>query len=142
MKLFFAICIFSSELIWAKNLTTKYIIFGKEITFYSNESLPVTASAPCEITKDKTGCLNFKILKKASLIKIDRMPAGNPNTGAIICEDQLGGISVIGLDASQNQRSFCFFEKEGIYIGNGTIKYFAKKNDNIKSTDAPFDIAP
>jgi hypothetical protein len=142
MKILFAITIFSAELVWAKDAITKYAIFGKEITFYSNEVLPVTASEPCKISKNKSSCLNFDILKKASLIKINRMPAGNPNTGAIICEDQLGGVSVIGLDASQNQRSFCFFEKKGIYIGNGTIEYFAKKNDNIKSTDAPFDIAP
>lgn len=116
-----------------------YLIKGEKVQVYDQEALRITASAKCEISKNNKDCKNFAFLKKVSVRALGRTPAGNPNPGALICEDQLNGISVMGQDANENQRSFCYLSRLNLYIDNGTLAYYGNKNDGIYDTPENFE---
>ncbi len=116
-----------------------YKVNGKNITFFQESNLQITASQECKKNKDLDACTNFSFLKKVSVEKLGRTPAGNPNSGALICEDQLNGESVMGFDESQNQRSFCFLSKQNLYIDNGTLSYYGRKNDGFYDKPETFN---
>jgi hypothetical protein len=116
-----------------------YKIMGKNVRMYDQKSLQITASVECKLSKDKKECTNMPYLKKVSMKAVGRLPAGNPNPGAVICEDQLDGNSVIGQDEDQNQMSFCHLSKQNVYVDNATITYHALKNDGVVLEDIPLD---
>lgn len=127
MKVIFFI--FSSSLCWANGL--EYTIQGKKIQFYDQNDLRITSSKKCQLSIDKKSCQNFKFLSKISTVPKKRTAANTANPGSLICEDQIDGTSVIGSDVNLNQRSFCYLSKQSLYIDNGTLTYWAEKNDGF-----------
>lgn len=115
-------------------VSTKHVykILGKNITVYANEEVRVIASVECKMTRDKKECSNLPQLNKIDPPTGDRTPAGNPDEGALICEDQLGGKSVMGYDADENEISFCHFSDKDLFISNGTISYHASKSSGYE----------
>jgi hypothetical protein len=138
IKLFLLLSLICS----AGSAEDSYELMGQKVAVYDEETLRITASVSCEPSKDKKECKNFKFLKKVSVRALGRTPAGNPNTGALICEDQLEGKSVVGKDASGNERSFCHLPKNNLYISNGTLSYWGNKNDGAYNEPETYDFGP
>ncbi|MFN9066633.1 MAG: hypothetical protein ACK5V3_05350 [Bdellovibrionales bacterium] len=116
-----------------------FTIQGKKIRFFEESQLRVTSSTACVLSKEKKHCSNFKFLNTISVKKLGRIPAGNPNTGALICEDQLDGKSIVGQDSSGNERSFCHLVQKNLYISNGSLTYWGNKNDGYYAKPETFD---
>lgn len=136
MKIVFSLFLITTNLMAQES----YKISGDSVVMYRETEMQITASQACKKTKSGKECQNFAFLKKLSVAKLGRIPAGNPNTGALLCEDQLAGRSVIGLDENENQRSFCHLPQFNVYIDNGTLTYYGRKNDG--ELDAPDSFDP
>lgn len=112
--------------------TLTYEINSKKIAFYQNDSLRITSSERCQYDKNQKYCKNFDFLTKVSIKKLGKIPEGSPNPGSLICQDQVGGKSVIGYNTESSQNSFCEL-KNKVYIDNGSLTYHAYKNDGFSN---------
>ncbi len=104
--------------------------FGKtEVEFWSFESLKITVSNRCISNSKLADCDALRGLKIVSFKRLDRAKFGGPNPGALICEQQLNGIVMVGIDKlSQNENSFCKLS-DGSIVDNGTLISYGIRND-------------
>lgn len=107
--------------------TSTFKILEQNIKFYNYEDLRLTVSAPCKKAEKSELCPNLNFLKTLSLKKI-KENAVDKNPGSVICKKLLDGKVYIGIDANNNEASFCKL-KDNTYIDSGTLTYYAEKND-------------
>lgn len=109
-------------------------LFGKTtVTFTDFDVSRITISSNC-IKNSKVGdCAAIRGLKTVSFKKIERPKFGGANPGALICEQQLHGIVMVGINQNtKNENSFCKLA-DGSIIDNGTLIFYGRKNDGEKA---------
>ncbi len=112
---------------------------GKKVVFIHKEK--ITASENCFNRSSGPECEAILSLKKASAIGLEAYMKGGANPGAVVCKHSLKGTLVLGHDTFENETTYCMF-KDGSYVDNGSIAYYANYNDDqaAKQKPAPFKL--
>lgn len=114
--------------------TTKTYAFSKEkITFVHRQEERLTISQSC-VKNGELRCEAFTKLKDLSRKKLVELKPNGESVGSQLCKLQLKGKVVIGLSDQGDENSFCRM-KDGSLVDNGTLVYFARKNDEAKKSN-------
>lgn len=109
---------------------TQVYFFGKvEIEIWNFPERKISVSGLCIKNNQLGDCDALRGLKAISFKQIDRPKFGGANPGALICEQQLNGIVMVGIDrTSQNENSFCKLADDSV-IDTGTLISYGIIND-------------
>ena len=106
-----------------------------EVEFWNFEDDKISVSSHCIKNSQLKDCDAIRGIKIVSFKRIERAKFGGINPGAMICEQQLNGFVMVGIDtASQNENSFCKLP-DGSIIDNGTLISYGIKNDRAEERE-------
>lgn len=112
-----------------------YLFGAISVKFGSFPKEKITVSSHCINSNKVADCYAIRRLSKVSFKKIERPKFGGLNPGAMICEQQLNGLVIVGIDKiSQNENSFCKLA-DGSIIDNGTLISYGIKNDRAQERE-------
>lgn len=125
--IFGVLILFFGSSVWA---SSQIYSFGQvDVEFWNFETERITISNHCVKDSQLADCEAIRGLKIVSFKRIERAKLGGPNPGALLCEQQLNGFVIVGIDkSSKNEGSFCKLPDSSI-VDNGTLIYYSLMND-------------
>jgi putative hemolysin len=104
-----------------------FTIANKKITFTHYPEERITISEKCASLEKNVFCKNIDFLKTLHDQKLAtnlEIAPGGANPGAVVCNQVLKGIVVMGVDEKGNENSFCKMP-DGLLIDSGTLTYYS-----------------
>lgn len=103
---------------------SEYSFVQGKIAFVTDEPNKLTISADC-LKDGAFKCDAANGLKKLSWKKRKK---SDENPGSFLCQKQLQGLVVVGVDSAGDENSFCRFP-DGSMVDSGSLIHRARKND-------------